>query len=173
MKRDEHDDDNLFQGINSNYGIDKSLEDRVVNALANQGLIKQNHRTPKLVTAIASMAAVLAFGLGFFLGGSNPEQSEYDYIFLLHETSSFNSSESRVKEYTEWTNQIRQSGIEIAGEKLGDAEQVFSNNSSNENSRITGFFLLRGDAAKVKEIAEKSPHVKYGGAIELRKIENQ
>jgi hypothetical protein len=89
----------------------------------------------------------------------------------------------RVKEYSAWARKIRQAGLLVDGEKLTsetriinlvDGKSVVSGNQIDPNEKpIAGYFLIRAtDYQEAIGIAEDCPHLKYGGTIEIRRIDD-
>ena len=89
----------------------------------------------------------------------------------------------RVKEYSAWARKIRQAGLLVGGEKLTtetrvlnlvNGKSVVSGTQVDPNEKpIGGYFLIRAsDYKEAVGIAEYCPHLKYGGTIEIRRIDD-
>jgi hypothetical protein len=153
------------------------LEERVITALRERGLIrKDTHRRWWQVAAVI-MFTTAGFLAGWLMRPNGDSQAEYSHLLLLWErqTSGGHHDPALVQEYSEWAKKIGREGIPITGEKLTNDSQILTSylRSWNKNETIAGFFLFRAknDADALKR-AESCPHLKHGGTIELRKIEH-
>ncbi|MFZ6009222.1 MAG: hypothetical protein ACOYXT_02645 [Bacteroidota bacterium] len=165
-----------------------SLEDRTVKKLLSQGLIRQ---TPFLgkryVTRVLAVAAsLLIFITGYYVGLSSgalePADADYNYLLLLHEDKNFvQGDEARTfAEYSQWMQDLALRGLPITGEKLSLQAVVANNSSARQIDQklstdyVTGLFMVKASSeSEVLEIVKKSPHLKHGGSIEIRKIVNE
>ncbi len=111
------------------------------------------------------------------------------YIMLLHQNAnppgdmSAEQIQAVVGEYRAWSEQIGAAGKLAGGQKLaddagkvvrqGDGGVAVTDGPFGESKEVIGgFFLINaGDYAEAAEIAKTCPHVAYGGAIELRKVD--
>lgn len=180
---DELSDQEIKSFREKQYFLSDDLEDRVTERLSREGLIhrKSNYSRLLMAAAIAGIL-ILAFATGVFYGRTQTEkQYMFDYVLLLHQTKDFDETATdsqKFQEYSEWMHKIKSSGIAITGEKLSDSSQLVARNliigDDNEQSEKTsGLFMLQARSLnEVISIAENSPHVKYGGTIEIRKIVN-
>jgi hypothetical protein len=78
-----------------------------------------------------------------------------------------------VAEYSAWARSLATEGRLVSAEELSDAPADWLGGSVRtvDGARIGGFFLIRaGDLSEARQIAERCPHLKYGGRIELRPI---
>lgn len=111
------------------------------------------------------------------------------YMLLLHDSTeefadvSAEEIQAVISEYVGWRNKIEQQGKLIGGEKLAD-EGGKHLSMQNGEIRVTdgpyaeikealgGYFAIKAsDYDEAVEISKTCPHLKYGGRIELRKIE--
>ena len=143
------------------------------------------------------LAAAVAFALILFAGGafvgsrviakriSNRDRPDYMLIVRANSPTTAATSEAeqkqRVNEYTAWARNLENSGQLLSGEELSpDAIRLLPQNASNAVSQesvkigegeVDGYFLL---AARSQEqaiaIARTCPHLRHGGAVELREI---
>ncbi len=156
-------------------------EDRTVAALESRGLLGRAERRATLPRMLAAAAvAILLFGGGAAAGRWSALESPPDYILLLragNETPLSDPDEGmrRVQEYNSWARSTR--GL-VAGEKLtDDARFLDSGGTGGRGDRepeddIQGYFLLRAESyEQAVALAASCPHVKYGGEIEVRRIE--
>jgi hypothetical protein len=126
--------------------------------------------------AVAACLLFFIAGMSWQVGSSD---ASYTYALLLHEDSTFNEIDSgeAFEEYAQWAATLSSNGVPVTGEKLGN-HRVFVNTGSasgpGRESVMTGFFLVNARSLEeVKEITRKSPHIKYGGVVEIRPIENE
>jgi hypothetical protein len=171
-----------------------SLEERVVSALRAEELIGLSATTARRgalrpAWAAVLMAVFLAAGIAAGRWSAPAAASaEADFILILRagppEPRGTSDAEilRQVREYSDWARAAARVGSLVAGEKLHDggrlldrAEQGASTESMPENpleGAIEGYFLIRSDSFEEAErLASNCPHLKYGGAIELRRIE--
>jgi hypothetical protein len=111
------------------------------------------------------------------------------FILLLHESPlaldglSPEEIQNVIEEYTAWRREIEAQGRLVGGEKLedGSARQLVSNNGRVEvtdgpfaeaKEVLGGFFLITAeDWAEAEELSKGCPHLRFGGRIELRRID--
>lgn len=175
-----------------------ALEDRVIGAARRDGLLAPATPEPRTVTpwgrlAAAAILALLAFGLGYWVAwgtvlAPDTEKSPVEgdvYALLLRETDSSaptDPEENRrlVSEYGAWAREMARAGILVDGEKLDVGGVVLDASGedferrpwSREPKFLGGFFLIRaGSYDEAAEISRSCPHLKYGGEIEIRRIE--
>lgn len=107
-------------------------------------------------------------------------------LLLLSGPGEFEISQAeeaqRVQEYSGWAGQLAQAGRLVAGEKLADEARLLSEADASAAARLTpadrgdgilaGFFLIRAaDDEEAVRIAADCPHLRYGGQVEVRRIE--
>ena len=111
------------------------------------------------------------------------------FILLLHESPtafegvSPEEIQSVVEEYGAWRQKLAEEGRLAGGEKLEDGTarnltggngqvQVTDGPFAEAKEVIGGYFMIQADDYdQAVAISEGCPHLKYGGRIELRKIE--
>ncbi len=84
-----------------------------------------------------------------------------------------------VTEYSAWGAELGAAGRLVAAEKLVDdpgrwlqSADVTDGTTAPRGSDIGGYFVIRATTYdQAQEIALSSPHIRYGGTIELRQIE--
>jgi len=163
------------------------LERRSVAALRARGLL----RTPaRRWPAAAAAAAVLA--LGVVLGRLSvvePAPAADDgpqYLLVLYDsTADLRRADpdrvaARVEEYRSWARAGARAGHLVGGEKLADGGRVLRGGDEGEDrpaagpfGPVGGYFRIR--AASEEEalrIAAECPHLRHGGAVEVRRIES-
>ena len=83
-----------------------------------------------------------------------------------------------VAEYRAWAGRLRSSGALVLAEKLADEPVVIHARDGvirpvrNSADEVGGFFLIQvADSAEADRIVRECPHLKYGGTVQLRKIQ--
>jgi hypothetical protein len=83
-----------------------------------------------------------------------------------------------VDEYRAWAGRLHQSGALVLAEKLADdpltvlARGGAVDQARNAADEVGGFFLIQAaDSAEAYRIAKECPHLKYGGTVQVRRIE--
>jgi len=83
-----------------------------------------------------------------------------------------------VAEYGAWAGRLQRSGALVMAEKLADepiaihAKSGVITPTRNPADEVGGFFLIQvTDSAEAQRIARECPHLKYGGTVQLRKIQ--
>jgi len=83
-----------------------------------------------------------------------------------------------VQEYGAWAGRLARSGALVMAEKLADDEiTILARDGAisparNPADEVGGFFLIQvADAAEAHRIARECPHLKYGGTVQVRRIE--
>lgn len=165
----------------------KELEDRVVAQLRKKKLLRHQsilNRTVWLSTA----AAIAIFAIGLLAGRAirTPVNTvQYTYLLLLREAPGIFQQPTQeaalVKEYTQWARDTAKRGTMITGEKLQAESRILMRDAgttriqqmkTDPNGVIAGFFLIEAASDEVAlEKVMDCPHLRYGGAIELRRID--
>lgn len=155
-------------------------EDRTVAALKVRGLLGARRRPAALPRALAAAAAaVLLFAAGTAAGrwSSAGAAVSPDFILLLRagsETPPESPDEEmrRVNEYASWAQDARRRGL-LTGEKLADDGRFLGGGSApGAAEHVQGYFLLHAASyEQAAALAATCPHVRYGGSIEVRRIE--
>jgi len=112
-----------------------------------------------------------------------------NYMLLLHNRldrprpSSPDEFAAMMKAYMAWTDKIRAEGRHKGGQKLAenagkimrsDGGRVTITDGPYAESKeiVGGFYVISAkDYKEACQVAEGSPHLKYGGRIEVREIE--
>lgn len=170
------------------------LEDGVVGAAAERGLVRRDHEGARslgswwnAVIAAAAAIALLVGGawIGARLAGpAVPEGSRY--LLLLYEGPGFDASGEVAAEYATWVARMRDLGRAVEGEELAPEAQIEGpelegaaadttvgrrNGAARRTGRPTGYFVVEArDLAEAQAIAHTHPHVGRGGTIEVRPI---
>lgn len=167
------------------------LEEKIITALKAKGLVQltplaRRQSFVRLTAAIASI--LLVFVLGFALGRRQnasllSTNKKNTFMLLIYESRESVGNESeKVMEYSLWAKSLRESNHVITGEKLKDSGQLLRNSQGKlqindirdeiPREALGGYFLIEAkDVDEALSIAESCPHLKYGGAIELRQID--
>ncbi|NIR46636.1 MAG: hypothetical protein GWN99_19710 [Gemmatimonadetes bacterium] len=142
----------------------------------------ESGRRSRRLGALSRAAAVfLLLGGGFLAGrlsspGIGPVEDAGGHRFLLLIRGSAPerraSDEQLFAEYSDWGARLADDGALItAAELTNDARWVRGDESDESDDELGGFFLIRApDFDAAERIARSSPHVAYGGAIEIRAV---
>ncbi len=171
----------LFEGLSRAQDPPARIEEEIIRQLKNEGLMTTTRtmKRPAYWLAAASIA-VVAFFSGLFYGQSQAPQALIDpqqgYMLLLHEPSTFQPGDpmEMFQEYGAWMQSTEEQGVTITGQELALTTQYvslagISGDSDGKVFPTTGYFIV--EAASMQEavaIAQKNPHVKYGGEIEVK-----
>ena len=159
----------------------------------------RTRRRGAIVATLALAASAAAFVAGLRVGGradpidrgpsatvaasaaSSPAGERW--MLLLLETPAARpvsdaEMRDRVAEYGAWARQLASDGRLVMAEKLADVAtpRVLSRDPAARTGHgvapiVGGFFLIQADSVSAERIASECPHLKYGGAIELRRVE--
>jgi hypothetical protein len=159
-----------FRKLPRSISIDSKLEDKVVNKLMMNNLIKKKMKTKSYITGIA--ASVIFFIAGFLLANKiqNPGINDLpsDYMLLLLEDDNFKPTKELpelVAEYENWLVSQSDAGVKITGAELGYPEV------ETDYPLVSGFFMIAASSMEeAREIAANCPHKKYGGIVEVREV---
>jgi hypothetical protein len=112
-----------------------------------------------------------------------------NYLLLLHEkpVDFVNNTPEQLQamftEYMAWSQKIKADGVYVGGNKLkdeggksivknGDGMRVTDGPFIEAKEVIGGYYLITAsDYGQAVNISEGCPHLKYGGRIEVREIE--
>jgi hypothetical protein len=111
------------------------------------------------------------------------------YMLLLHDPPGAFASVSPedmqkiIKKYMAWGNALREQGVIKAGDKLTDEPgkvmrrkdgqvRVTDGPYSESKELLGGYYILEADNySQAVDRARDSPHLEYGGTIEVRQID--
>lgn len=137
---------------------------------------------------LRAAAVILAFALGWLSKGlfgagegAHPPDSER-FLLVLHEPPGLMADATSdeiaglVEEYGAWARREREAGRLETGEKLADREgfelRALGATPLTEAGGLGGYFVVRArDYDEALELARACPHIKYGGWIEVRRIQ--
>jgi hypothetical protein len=179
-----------LRALRSGPSVPAEMEDRVVAALHDEGLLAGGSRSraprarPERLAAWigAGLAASLsAFAVGWWVRGAVPvaAPSGDAYVLLLHDTGVAlpAAEEGRlVAEYGAWAADLRRRGVDIDGEKLEDSRTLLDAGRSRvdpgpSRGALAGYFVVRAASPEAAlAVAEGCPHLRHGGSVELRRI---
>jgi len=102
------------------------------------------------------------------------------FALFLYEDSGFQAGEAgaearRVSEYASWARSLAAAGRFVEGKKLGPGGRVL--NAADEVGRgehgvLAGYFVISAnDYGDAVQVARSCPHLKYGGTIAVRRID--
>lgn len=169
------------------------LEDRVVDELKARQLIKsktEGAANMKMQYAINAAIAVVAVVIGLVLGqhfDAEPERTAegtgHQYVMLLYEDETYDAPtpgkmEERIGEYSQWAREVAATGKYVTGKKLTDDSLLLLPDGTRsdmtpaaEQGVLEGYFIITaGDMEEAASIAESCPHLRYGGAVSLRRL---
>jgi hypothetical protein len=111
------------------------------------------------------------------------------YLILLHDQKDFGAEMSAddiqrvIGEYVAWSERMRASGKLVGGQKLHDGEgkilrerngkATLTDGPFSEGKEVVGgYFLVQAETyEEALSLCADNPHTKYGGTLELRRIE--
>ncbi len=144
-----------------------------------------NWKVGAAIAASLMLSLIVGYGIGARSLVVPDEQAGLEFLLLLREPMNpppdvvMPSSDQAFREYGEWATQLANQGLLIAAEPLEDDGGVWLSGPDGTMSTvdpghapiIDGFFLIRADDVEsALETARESPHLKYGGTIELRVV---
>jgi len=192
-----HQDDDILQSLRCGPEPPESLEERTLEALLSRGLVRTRRRMARSTWLAGALAAAgLLFVSGIVVGRlvfSPAAPAEVPtFALLLHQPAGFDPLTGpvtsgdpmrRVREYTEWARSGAQGAV-IGGKKLKDVGRILRRDAGglvsvetdptvpSEPGWLGGYFLIRAsDIDEAERIAATSPHLDYGGTIELRQVD--
>lgn len=140
-----------------------------------------------VTTVLVSLALVVGILIGWGLPNGSTRLAVSDgtqeaYLLLLHGTASTPPPEGttpvRIADYRRWAQNLDDGGHLVTARKLTDdtghwlAPSALPAERPNSLS-ITGYFIVRAeDYNEAVRLARSSPHLRHGGFIEVRAIEN-
>ncbi|UII32035.1 hypothetical protein LVD17_27505 [Fulvivirga ulvae] len=168
-----------FEALKQPVQPDIQLEDRVVNALKKEKLISTNSVWKGWTLKIAASITLLAAGIiiGKIIYSPMETQSQFNYMLVLYEDNRFTPSdpEEMFMEYSKWMTGIQEQGVTIDGQEMKPSslflEPDGSQVTTDSKRRVGGYFVINaGSLDQAMKIARDSPHLKYGGSIEVKEF---
>jgi len=106
------------------------------------------------------------------------------FILLLHEDGSFKNlpdKEAQIAEYREWADKLGKAGQLVDAAKLQDNGMIVESKGQRKvtaaelpgtGNGVAGYFVVRAqDYDAAVKLALTCPHVKYGGRVIVRQLE--
>jgi hypothetical protein len=159
------------------------MEAGLVARLEREGLISRRPVSRRWLAPLAVAAAAGLFALGGYWSRAPERPAGPRYVLFVEvgpgQAVTGDALLSRIREYRDWSVRMRASGHGLGGEKLagggwsleGDSAQDLPPRS--DGFETGGYFLLQArDDAEALEIARTHPHLKHGGRMVLRRIED-
>jgi hypothetical protein len=178
-----------------------TLEGAVVRRLRTEGLLaRPSLPAGWALAATVLVALAVGWGAGRYLGfpserlepSTRPAvaaAAEPRFVLFLWEGESYRPADAahladRVARYGRWAADLRARGRTASGEKLADEVRLLRPGESSTQAsaseatgrsplgELGGYFLI--EAASLEEaeqVAATCPHLAFGGAIEVRRIE--
>jgi len=175
-----------FEKLTYSQAPPTALEDRVVAALQNEGLVKKTKSMNQyLKYAVGIAASVALFFAGNYMGRQTSASIEidplYGYMMILKEDAKFKPGDpmEMFQEYAAWMEGLFEKGVQITGQELKDnAWEVSAAGTktigSEADSRVTGYFIIQANTEdQALAVVRDNPHIKYGGTIELKPYMNR
>ena len=172
--------ENPLNDLHRDAAAPPELRHRIEETLRARGLIA-SHRAFRWRRLRAAGLLAAALVLGFVAGRANasPWSDTPRYLLLLYEDSTYRDDRPAaeiVGEYARWADSLRRRGDLVLGEKLAAGAVTLHREgataSTDSPGSPTGLFVIRADGdVEARTIAQTSPHLRYGGRIELRAIE--
>jgi hypothetical protein len=158
------------------------LESRVLKQLRSERLVRRRARLGPTLARAAVLAAV--FAAGIVLGDRRPAPTDRTeggrYVLLLIEGPSYRTpatpeaERKRVAEYAAWARGLAERGRFVEGEKLGHLLHRLGEpaETAEGGEAVAGFFVIGAESREEAiRIARTTPHLRYGGSVEVRPIE--
>jgi hypothetical protein len=130
--------------------------------------------------AIALLLLGAAGGYGLRGGGPEAVTSSDATTFMLlvrgdERMQAPVSGDALVREYMDWASSLRERGRLVGANKLMDEPGRWVSTAAAETrlaSDVSGYFLITAaDYDEAIRIAEDSPHIRYGGTFEIRRVD--
>jgi len=165
-----------------------AMETQIVKALESRGLLHARQKNPIrwLWPVLAAAACMAGFVAGNFymqrtrtLTGASAQR---EFALFLNDAAfepapGTEEEAKRVRQYAAWARDLRATSHLIAGEKLGTRTIEISGSQGEHvregHSAVGGYFVVTAESMDAAlAIARTCPHLKYGGSIEIRPIED-
>lgn len=153
------------------------LERRTLAAVRAAGGLRQPSGRRWLAAAAAAVIFIAGVGAGRMW---TPTQTDVTgqprYLLLLAgDTLPEVNLGDRSREYGEWARSVSRNGVYIRGAELAPMARLIGvaaeSSLGRELATVGGYFIVEaGTEAEAVRLAESCPHVKYGGAIQVRKL---
>ncbi|MTI41250.1 YciI family protein [Fulvivirga lutimaris] len=150
------------------------MEEETISKLKSEGLI-QSHNKMIWVYRVAAALAFFVLGYAVFPYLNSSEEPDYNYMLVLYQDTNFNPGppEEMFDEYSHWMQSIYQNGMAIDGQEMKQPSLLLdgADVSNNATRTVGGYFVLSASSQdEAVKIAQSSPHLKYGGTIEVKEF---
>lgn len=151
--------------------------------------LERTRRRPTWPLGLKAAAAVGLIATGALLGriggpesppvGEGSPRSEYILLVRGDEPDRRFPDAQLTSEYRAWAQELAGAGRLVGAEKLEDDSGDWVSLTARpdvelRSSSIRGFFLIRAASyTEAMDIARQSPHVSYGGIMEVRAIDRE
>jgi hypothetical protein len=114
---------------------------------------------------------------------TGPQYGLFLYMDEAYQTAPDEATlKARIGEYSDWAKGLRESGRYVTGQKLADEGQWCRLESGalaegpvvsdGERGILAGYFLMGAASLdEARKLAATCPHLKYGGGVEIRRIQ--
>ncbi|MEQ8242030.1 hypothetical protein [Fulvivirga sp.] len=150
------------------------MEEETISKLKAEGLIQSQN---KMIWVYRVAAAIAFFILGYsvFPYLNSNESPAYNYMLVLYEDANFKPGppEEMFDEYSHWMQSIYQNGMAIDGQEMKTSSLLLEGKEvSNAAAKTVGgyFVLYASSQEEAVKVAQSSPHLKYGGTIEVKEF---
>lgn len=147
------------------------------------GAVQQRRRQSMLLRVAAGFALFLLGAAGGYLvrapasppSAVSPGTSTF-LLLVRGEEQAPVAGDSLVREYSAWAESLASAGRLVGANKLTDEPGHWIANSAAGESRtrsdVSGYFLVSATSYdEAIEIAQTSPHIRYGGTFEIREVD--
>jgi hypothetical protein len=177
-------EDGKLRGLSRETPSPPQLEDRVVAALRQSGLIAPRHRAPRLWFAAAAAGLFLAgwFGRGMATRpGAMSDQGPL-YLLLLSQVHRHNvpPEVDLLQETQDWALGIRSHNQLVRGERLAPKTELVQGTVGGGEPTVrevlgappSGFLLVRANSLpEAVALARACPHLRYGGSVTVHEVD--
>ncbi len=180
-----------FRSLSRDHRPPPALEDQVVAALKDRGLVRLPQagwwRTLPRFAAAAMLVLAVGFAAGRWTAASLPSESVAPrFMLLLYDTPereagrSPETNQALAAEYGAWAGEIARDGHFLAGDpihgegrmlrQVGQRVERFPATETGEEM-VVGYFMIQADDYdQALKIAEGCPHLKYQGGVLVRRV---
>jgi hypothetical protein len=172
-----------LSGLLRSHTPPAELEQRIVAELHRHGSVVPRQR-PSWRRWARPAAAIALIAVGFFAGrlsAITPAPKGERYLLLLLGDASLGDRETERRfydEYAAWAGRLTAAGHMISAARLDDARPslvavrgAVARSTEQPGEGVSGFFLISArDEEEAIVLARESPHLKYGGRIEIRRL---
>jgi hypothetical protein len=141
----------------------------------------------RLISLSCAVLIAMLFSLSAIAAEKPKAESMSTFLLLLNEDSSFQRSaadnpRAHIEEYSAWARRLATDGVLVEGEKLKESGMVLTGDATREArgaelpggepGGLAGYFVVKAhDYKAAVALASTCPHLRYGGSIVVREIE--